>query len=1303
MLTVVRVRRSVRRGVAIEIFASRKMAAALAVLVISAGRLTAQTNIVTQHYDIARSGANTTETILTPARVDGLTFGKLFRYSVDAPVYAEPLYVAGITMGAGTPQAGTVHNVVFVATENDSIYAFDADSISGANADPLWQVTLLDAAHGAAAGATPVPSGDVSTADIHPLIGITGTPVIDLATRTLYVVGKTLEGSAFVQRLHALDITTGREKFNGPVALSGEVSGSGNGSSGGVLHWDPKWENQRPGLLELNGILYIGFAAHGDNGPWHGWLLAYHAATLTQTGVWCASPNGLGAGIWMSGAGLAADVPSGHPYGRMFVATGNGDYTASAPYSNTFDYGDSIVRLDLTGGVPTVSGEFTPHDQATLNSEDRDVASGGVLILPDQTTGEHLHELVQVGKDGVVHLVDRETPGEYSTTADNIVEEIADETSGLWSMPAYWNGNVYFGGQSSSLKAFSLTSGLLSTTPTSSSTVTFGYPGATPVVSSDGTTNGIVWAVRTDEFDSAGPAVLYALDAGNLATQLYVSDQYPFDAAGPAVKFVVPTVANGKVYVGTAGEVDVYGPGRRTATPVITPSAQTFTGSLRVNISDATGGAIIYYTLDGSRPTTESAVYKGELTVSSSETVTAIAALDTSGYLASGAASRSYTLKSQTPAPTFSPAGGSYAKPLSVTLNDASGSAAIYYTTNGTTPTTSSALYSGPISVLASETVQAIALASGQFTSSVSSAAYTITPRAATPVISPTTGTYTAPQMVTITDAKSGATIYYTTNGSAPTASSSVYKAAFPINATTTIQAIAMAPGYSVSAVAASTVTTAGISYSGGFTSAGMALNGSAAISGTGLRLTNGGGEEMGSAWSSVPLNVATFTTHFTFRLTSPNADGFTFAMQNTGTTALGARAGGLGYAGIAKSMAVKFDLYNNSGEGNNSTGLYLNGAQPILPATTLGGGVNLHSGDIFEVGMTYDGATLIMTITDTVSKATFTKIWAVNVENAVGGKIAYVGFTGGTGGATATQDILSWTMSSTGPQVAAAAPTLNPASGTYAGPQTVVLSDAATTGASIFYTLDGSTPTASSAPYSGPIVVTAPETVKAIAVAPGYATSAVGTATYGSFGRGLNKAGLALNGSAAISGTGLRLTNGSEEEMGSAWSSVPVNVRTFTTYFSFELTSPNADGFTFAMQNTGTTALGARAGGLGYAGIAKSVAVKFDLYNNSGEGDNSTGLYLNGAQPILPATTLGGGVNLHSGDIMNVLLTYDGTTLTMKITDTTNTALSFTIAWPVNIPSAVGSNTAYVGFTGSTGGATSTQDILSWSYNNTP
>src|ERR1700730_13194196 len=396
----------------------------------------AQTNVLTQHNDISRTGQNNNETTLTPSNVNSNTFGKLFSYQIDGQAYAQPLYVAGVTMGSGTVQAGTTHNVVFVATEHDSVYAFDADSNGGSNASPLWKITLLDSAHGAGSGTTTVPNGDVGTDDINPEIGITATPVIVAASNTLYVVGKTKENGNYFQRLHALDITTGAEKSGSPVTLSAQVNGNGNGSSGGVLRWDAKLENNRPGLLLLNGTVYIAFAAHGDLGPYHGWILAYNAATLQQTSVFCPTANGAASGIWMSGAGLAADNVNS---GRLFVATGNGAFNATAPYNNSMSYGDDIIRLETSSGAMSVSDQFTAFNQFSLSGGDIDLGSGGVLALPDQSAGGHTHLMVQAGKEGRIYLVDRDNLGGYDSNGDHIVQEITGQIGGVWGSPSPWN------------------------------------------------------------------------------------------------------------------------------------------------------------------------------------------------------------------------------------------------------------------------------------------------------------------------------------------------------------------------------------------------------------------------------------------------------------------------------------------------------------------------------------------------------------------------------------------------------------------------------------------------------------------------------------------------------------------------------------------------------------------------------------------------------------------------------------------------------------------------------------------------
>jgi stage V sporulation protein SpoVS len=1001
--------------------------AILAVLVcLLPAKLSAQVSVVTSRNDNSRDALNSNETTLTLANVNTTQFGKLFSYTVDGYVYAQPLYVPNLSI----PGKGT-HNVLFIVTEHDSVYAFDADSNSGANAQPLWQITLLDAAHGASAGATTVPNGDTASSDIVPEIGITSTPVIDSSSGTIYVVGKTKENGAYFQRLHALDITTGAEKFGGPANLTASVSGNGNGSSGGVLHFDPLWHLQRPGLLLLNGIVYIGFGSHGDMGPWHGWILAYNAATLQQTGVFCSTANGTGSAFWMSGAGLAADVvdPVNHPYGRLFAATGNGSFNAAPPYTDSMSYGDDIIRFDLTNGALTVVDAFTPFNQATLSQDDQDVGAGGVLILPDQTVGGHTHLLIQAGKQGSIYLVDRDNMGGFNASSNNIVQEVDSQIGGLWSTPGFWNNDFYFWGTNDNMKAFSFKNGVLSSGHFSSTDAYSTFPGPTPVVSANGTSNAIVWAIETDP--DPGPEILRAYDATNLSNLLYTSSQnLARDNPGNPVKFSVPTVVNGKVYVAGQYVVSIYGllnGEASAATPVISPASESFVNSVQVSITDSTSGASIFYTTDGSTPSNASTPYTAPFTLTATTTVKAMATA--AGFLPSAVAAATYTLETSAATPTFSPAPGTYATAQQVTLADTTSGATIYYTTNGSTPTTSSTKYTGAINVSVTTTIKAIAAATGFLNSAIATGSYTIETPAATPTYSPAPGTYATAQQVTLADTTSGATIYYTTNGSTPTTSSTKYTGAISVSVTTTIKAIAVASGFLNSNVATATYSitpsSTSIDYSAGFTSPNLAMNGAAKLDGARLALTSAVINQAAASYYSTPVNIQSFTTDFTFQLkngTNPSGEGFTFCIQNSTPSAMGLGGGGLGYGpgtsrgrkGIPKSVAVKFDLVSNQGEGTNSTGLYTNGAAPTVPATSLASsGIDLHSGDTFAVHIVYNGTQLALTITDTVTQKKFAKNFNVDIPTTVGGSSAYVGFTASTSWKTATQEILTWTYTS--------------------------------------------------------------------------------------------------------------------------------------------------------------------------------------------------------------------------------------------------------------------------------------------------
>jgi len=489
----------------------------------------AQVNVTTQHNDTMRTGQNLSETILTPSNVNVNSFGKLFSHYIIGQVYAQPLYLSNISI----PNQGT-HNVVYVATEQDQVYAFDADSDQGSDAQPLWHASFINPAK----GINPVPSSDEGCGDLTPWIGITGTPVIDPTTNTLYVVANTKDNGVYYQQLHALDVTTGKEKFGGPVVIRALV---------GPMVFNAQLQGQRSGLLLENGSVYIAWGSHCDIGPYTGWLMAYNASTLQQQLVFPDNNDYNRGGIWMAGSGVAADAD-----GNIFVATGNGNFTGGQ------DFGDSILKLQPSGHTLAVADYFSPDNQEYLKDNDEDLGSGGVMLLPDQP-GSHPYLLVQSGKEGTIYLVDRTHMGKYHANSNNNLQTLYYAIGGMWSMPAYFNESVYVWGEFDVIKAYSLTDGLLSSSPTSEGSHGVIFPGATPSISANGSTNGIVWAIESDAYGS-GPAVLRAYDATNLATELYNSTQNSTrDNPGIAVKFTVPTIANGKVYVAEQNALSVYG------------------------------------------------------------------------------------------------------------------------------------------------------------------------------------------------------------------------------------------------------------------------------------------------------------------------------------------------------------------------------------------------------------------------------------------------------------------------------------------------------------------------------------------------------------------------------------------------------------------------------------------------------------------------------------------------------------------------------------------------------------------------
>ncbi len=507
--------------------------------------ITNDAGMFTHHNDNLRTGQNQSEMVLTPLNVNSVQFGKIFNYPLDGIIFASPLYVANVSV----PNQG-YHNIVYVATENDSVFALDADGRSSA---PLWMRSFINPS----AGITTVPVADTGeTSDIPYQIGITGTPVIDATTNTLYVVAKTKEvtggNTSYVHRLHALDIATGAEKFGGPVVIRGSVPGTGAGASGGHVAFNDLCENQRAALLLNNGIVYTAFGAHGDHGPWHGWVMGYNAGTLQQTMSYNVTPNSYGGGVWQSGGGLSAD-----PTGNVYFTTGNGGFDVNTGGN---DYGQSVEKLSPSG---TVLDYFTPYDQLFLENNDLDPSSAGPALLVDQS-GAHPHLLITAGKNGTVYVINRDNMGHYNSVSDGqVVQALVNELpsgsqdAGNFSCPVYFNGYVYFGAVSDQLKAFQLTNGLLSSAPTSRSAVTYGNRGATFAVSANGTGSGILWAIQDN---APNPGVLRAYDATNLANELYNSSEAAGnrDSPGTASKFVIPLIANGKVYVAAQTQLVIY-------------------------------------------------------------------------------------------------------------------------------------------------------------------------------------------------------------------------------------------------------------------------------------------------------------------------------------------------------------------------------------------------------------------------------------------------------------------------------------------------------------------------------------------------------------------------------------------------------------------------------------------------------------------------------------------------------------------------------------------------------------------------
>jgi hypothetical protein len=520
--------------------------ATLALTVAAAG-----VNVTTYHNDNARDGWYPAETVLTPTNVNATTFGKLTELAVDGLVDAQPLYVSGLSI------AGQTHNVLITVTENDSAYAFDPDS-----GTQLWKVSAL--------GAGEVPSDNHGCGQITPTIGITDTPVIDRSqgpNGAVYFVAMSKDASNnYHQRLHALDLATGAELAGSPSEIQATFPGTGYGSTNGNQVFDPGQYAERVGLLLMNGQLYLAWTSHCDDDPYTGWLMAYSETTLQQTSVLNLTPNGpstphYGNGegsVWMAGAGLAGDTA-----GNVYFLDANGSFDSSlnaTGFPAQGDFGNSFMKVSTTGNVLAAADYFAAYNLQSESDADQDLGSGGAMLLPDlvDVNGTTRHLAVGAGKDTNIYVVDRDNMGKFNASSNNAVyQEIPGGLSGgAFSMAAYFNNTVYYAGVNDYLKAFPITNALLATTPAGESANTFAYPGSTPSVSSNGSQNGIIWAVE----NQSGAGVLHAYNPASIATELYDSNQ----AANSRDhfsdnKYITPVIANGKVYVGTATSVAVFG------------------------------------------------------------------------------------------------------------------------------------------------------------------------------------------------------------------------------------------------------------------------------------------------------------------------------------------------------------------------------------------------------------------------------------------------------------------------------------------------------------------------------------------------------------------------------------------------------------------------------------------------------------------------------------------------------------------------------------------------------------------------
>jgi hypothetical protein len=1066
----------------------------------------ANVDILSSHYDQSLTGQNLQETVLhpgpasDPTALNATNFGTLFSQSIDGQAYAQPLYKANLNMGA----LGT-HNVAFIATEHDSVYAFDADNNTGANAAPLWHRSFIDPAN----GITTTPYAELSTPDVFPEIGITGTGVIDASTSTLYEVVSTKEirsdgGVHYVQKLHALDLVTGADKFGGPyqigdthVASPGGtpvfanettaivVAGSGSESSGGtnpLVPFSAEKENVRMSMQQVGNVVYVAFASHADFRPYHGWVIGFDATTLQPVKVFNTAPNSDGVAIWESGGGLSYDgtyfyfamgngfnlsgplsgititnpgagytsaptvTITGNGTGATAAATisggmvtgvtitnggsgytsatvafsGGGATTQASGFANSDgwgfnpakgNYSESIIKLDPTPNwnatthqMMTVADYFTPFNWQSLDSQDADLGSGGVLMLPDSVGSmAHRHLLIETGKQGKIYLVDRNNLGQFSpdqtTESNKVVQEVTAGQTGVWGNPSFFqtgptSGIIYYHGSNDVLKGYRITNGHMDDISTDILRSTFNsiFPGTQPTVSADGTAdplnpvNGIVWELDVHnavgriqgaaDNTSAGPATLLAFGANPTTTtftELYDTNQTgQRDFITGSVKFTVPVVTNGHVLVAGADHFSVLG---LFASETAVPAAPS---GLSATLQQTSQGP--QFQLNWTNPAANPGHDPTGIKIQRSTDGVNFTQLNT--------VNRTLT--------TFTDTGpfviGQQYSYRVVATNQA-----------GDSPPSNTVTVVVPIPA-------PILTLTGTGASSVG-LSWTALANDHFGIERSTNGT----SFITVASVPASLTEY---TDSGLTAGVYVYRV-HAFNSNPTADALSNVVGVRVGST---------IDHSGGFSNLtnDLTTNGSAFIATNLVELTNAP-TQAGSVFSNNRFTIANFTDTFNVRLhegTQPDyADGFTFVIQTNSPTALGSAAAGIGYQGIGNSVAVVFSTFQHTGEpSNSSVGLALNGAAPTNSVSTIPSGLLLNSQDPKQIDLGYNGTTLTVKVTDVLQpQLVFTTSFTVNIPQVIGSDTAYVGLTGSSGSVGGTpphplwelEDVLSWKFTS--------------------------------------------------------------------------------------------------------------------------------------------------------------------------------------------------------------------------------------------------------------------------------------------------